>query len=90
MCLTRVMEDLTRNWRKLSLTDKEDRRIVVSTDADDGKCILAATFITKRVINMESVLQALKPLWRPVRELKARDMGDNKALFIFRDEMDLE
>jgi hypothetical protein len=39
---------------------------------------------------MESVLRALKPLWRPVRELKARDMGDNKAMFMFRDEVDLE
>jgi hypothetical protein len=84
------MDDLTRNWKNLSLTDKEDRRIVVTTEAENGEYILAASFLTKRVINMESVLRALKPLWRPVKELKARDMGDNKAILIFRDEVDLE
>jgi hypothetical protein len=39
---------------------------------------------------MEAVLRALKPMWRPVGALTARDMGDNKAMFIFHDKVDLE
>jgi hypothetical protein len=70
--------------------DKEDCRIVVTSEDDNGVCILAAKFLTKRVIDMEAVQRALKPVWRPVGALTARDMGDNKAMFIFHVEVDLE
>jgi hypothetical protein len=58
-------------------------------DADEGS-ILAASFLTLRVINMESVLRALKPLWCTGLGLKARDMGHNKAMFVFPNEADAE
>jgi hypothetical protein len=70
--------------------DKEDCRIVVTSEDDNGACILAAKFLTKWVIDMEAVQRALKLVWRPVGALTARDMGDNKAMFIFHDEVDLE
>uniref|UniRef100_A0A2N9FDP4 Reverse transcriptase domain-containing protein n=1 Tax=Fagus sylvatica TaxID=28930 RepID=A0A2N9FDP4_FAGSY len=74
------MEDLTGKWQNLSLTDKEDQRVILDSGDDGEGSILAASFLTPRVINMDSVLRALKPLWRAGRDLKARDMGNNKAM----------
>jgi hypothetical protein len=84
------MEELTGRWQSLSLTDKEDQRIVMQTEARDGGSIVAAKFLTKRVINVESVLCALKPLWRTGRDFKSCDMGKNIVMFIFQDDADAE
>lgn len=84
------MEELTGYWQSLSLTDKEDQRIVMQTEDSDGGSIVAAKFLTKRVINVESVLRALKPLWRTGMDFKTRDMGKNKVMLIFQDDADAE
>uniref|UniRef100_A0A2N9FNQ8 Reverse transcriptase domain-containing protein n=1 Tax=Fagus sylvatica TaxID=28930 RepID=A0A2N9FNQ8_FAGSY len=39
---------------------------------------------------MHLSLTALKPLWRPGPGFKARDMGNNKAMFVFQNEADAE
>ena len=84
------MDEITGQWQTLSLTEKEDLRLTLDSDDDEGGSILAALFLTPRIINMESVLRALKPLWRIGMGLKARDMGHNKVMFIFQNEADAE
>jgi hypothetical protein len=74
----------------LSLTEKEGSLIVLTPEEADDGSMLAAWFLTPRMINMESVLRALKPLWRPGPGFKARDMGNNKAMFVFQNEADAE
>ena len=85
-----IMDEITGQWQTLSLTDKEDQRLTLDSDEEEGGSILAALFLTSRIINMESVLRALKPLWRIGTSLKAWDMGQNRVMFIFRNEADAE
>uniref|UniRef100_A0A2N9HN71 Reverse transcriptase domain-containing protein n=1 Tax=Fagus sylvatica TaxID=28930 RepID=A0A2N9HN71_FAGSY len=68
------MEEITGRWQDLSLTEKEGSLIVLTPEEADDGSMLAAWFLTPRMINMESVLRALKPLWRPGTGFKARDM----------------
>ena len=84
------MEEITGRWQDLSLTEKEGSLVVLSPEEADEGSILVAWFLTPRMINMESVLRALKPLWRPGPGFKARDMGNNKAMFVFQNEADAE
>lgn len=84
------MDEITGRWQTLSLTDKEDQRLTLDSDEEEGGSILAALFLTPRIINMESMLRALKPLWRIGTSLKDRDMGQNRVMFIFRNEADAE
>jgi hypothetical protein len=84
------MEDLTGRWQNLSLTNKEEQSVVLESKDDAEGSILVASFLTPRFINMDFVLRALTPLWQVGRDLKARDMGNNKALFIFKNEVDAD
>ena len=36
---------------------------------------LAGKFLMKRVLNVDAVALTFKPLWRPIGELKIRDVG---------------
>ena len=51
---------------------------------------MAAKFCTKRVINIDSVMRTLKPLWRAVSGLKGRNMGDNRVMFLFESTVEME
>jgi hypothetical protein len=84
------MDEITGRWQDLALTEKEDSLIVLNPEEAEEGSILAAWFLTPRMINMESVLRALKPLWRPGSGFKARDMGNNKAMFVFQNDADAE
>lgn len=84
------MDELTGQWQNLSLTEKEVQRIELEPDDEEGGSILVAQFLTLRIINIESVLRALKPLWRPGMQLTARDMGKNRVIFVFKNEADAE
>ena len=83
------MESIEEKWKKLSLSDAEE--IGVSCPKEDlpKKFILAAKFLTKRVINVESVARTFRPLWRSEKDVQLKDMGDHKIFFIFDDECDL-
>ena len=83
------MESIEEKWKKLSLSDAEE--IGVSCPKEDlpKKFILATKFLTKRVINVESVARTFRPLWRSEKDVQLKDMGDNKIFFIFDYECDL-
>ena len=42
------------------------------------------------MVNAKVVGQTFKPLWKPIGEMKSRDIGGNILLFEFDDAMDLE
>ena len=64
------MEEITSLWDRFSLTAKEDSRVDLSGEQGANGGVLAAKFCTKRVINIDSVMRTLKPLWRAVSGLK--------------------
>ena len=51
---------------------------------------LACRFFTKRVVNVDVVVRTFKPLWKPISELKIREVGENILLFEFEVVLDLE
>ena len=81
------IEDL---WARFSLTEEEKQGADVPRKKDVAIVRLAAKFFTKRVVNAEAVGRTFKPLWKPIGEMKIRDIEGNILLFEFDDAMDLE
>lgn len=55
-----------------------------------GKCVLAAKFLTRRIVNIEAMARTFRPLWRTRRDFEVNDAGNNIVLFDFMLEMDME
>ena len=84
------MESLEGLWKKLSLLDEEEIGIACPKKAEPDIFTLAAKFLTKRVVNVESVARMFRPLWRSEKDVQIKDMGDNILFFNFEDECDLD
>ena len=53
------MDDLTRSWKQLSLSEKEGKKLALAKNKKRVEFVLAAKFLTKRKV---SVMQWLKHL----------------------------
>ena len=84
------MESLEGLWKKLSLLDEEETGIACPKKVELDTFTLAAKFLTKRVVNVESVARTFRPLWRLEKDVQIKDMGDNNLFFNFEDECDLD
>jgi hypothetical protein len=84
------MEDLEGLWEKFSLSKREGHTVDLLSTQDQPKSFLAAKFLTRRTLNVESVARTFKPLWRTDHGFTIRDMNDNKLVFVFEDEADRE
>ena len=84
------MVGLDEMWARFSLLEEEERGAVVSQQKALIVHRLASKFLTKQVLNVDVVARTFKPLWKPIGELKIRDVGDNIPLFEFEDILDLE
>ena len=51
--------------------------------------VLAGKFLSKRRINLEVVVKALKPIWKATENFEIQDIGDNTTLFLFQNEEDM-
>lgn len=76
------MEDLTKNWNNLSLSDKEDTGFVLPKVHESRDFIIAAKFLTSHYLLMEAVVRTLKQLWRFANGFKVRNLGDHIVLFV--------
>ena len=79
------MEDILYDWKKVSLTDEEDVKLSLSRSKNlrNKEYVLAAKFLTRRALNVESIGRTLKPLWRAKKDFKVREAGDHVLLFVF-------
>ena len=84
------MDSLEGLWQKLKLSDEEEVGVNYEDNHSQPHRLLAAKFLTKRMVNIESVARTFKPLWRTQNEFKIKDMGDNKLFFVFEEVCDLE
>ena len=84
------MEDLTKQWNSLSLSEKEGEDLCLKKDRQSKEFIIAAFFLTRRVLNMEAVARTFKPLWRAENGFKIQREGDHKVLFIFDNNEDVD
>lgn len=69
---------------------KEDSGFVLPKARKENEFIIAAKFLTTRVLNMEAVGRTFKQLWWCSDSFKIRNLNDHKALFVFDDELDVK
>ena len=84
------MATLDDMWSRFTLSEEEVQGADVPSSKEANVHRLAGKFLTKRIINAEAIARTFKPLWKPVGELKIRDVGRNVLVFDFYDALDLE
>ena len=84
------MEDLTKNWSKLSLSDREHTGFVLPKIHKSGEYIIVAKFLTSRYLIMEVVIRTFQQRWRLVNGYKIGNLGDHTVLFVFDNSSDVE
>ena len=83
------MEDLSKQWTKLSLLDREGDKIMLGKNRESNEYIIAAKFLTRRALNVEAIGRTFKPLWRAINGFIIKNMGNHTLLFIFRNQEDV-
>jgi hypothetical protein len=84
------MEALEGLWEKFSLSDREGHTVDLLSTPDQPKSFLAAKFLTRRALIVESMARTFKPLWRTDHGFTVRDLNDNRLVFVFEDEANRE
>ena len=85
-----AMDDLTKQWNCLSLSEREGDDLCIKKDRQSKEHIIAALFLTRRALNMEAVARTFKPLWRSENGFKIQREGDHKVLFVFDNKEDVD
>ena len=84
------MEDLTQNWSRLTLSDREGPRCNLTKDDSSMDFTIAAKFLTKRALNVEVIARTFNPLWRARNGFKIQNLGDHVILFTFDNKVDVD
>ena len=82
------MEELTTGWNKMSLQGPEGDQFDLHSEMGAKDFILAAKFLTKKVINVEAVARNFSLLWRTRNGFKIKDQGNHIILSIFKNKLD--
>ncbi|KAL0003477.1 hypothetical protein SO802_017258 [Lithocarpus litseifolius] len=80
------MEDLTKTWSKLKLSDCEGSSVRLMEKHAETEWVLAAKFLTRRALNLEAIAKTFSPLWRVKKGFKVRKEGEHLVLFTFKDQ----
>ena len=83
------MDDATKLWEKLSLTNKEGAECTLSSGVIDDSFAIVAKFLTKRKVNLGAVARTFRSVWKANGDFEFRNLGNNKALIVFTDEIDM-
>ena len=83
------MEDLSKQWTKLSLLDREGDKITLGKNQESNEYIIAAKFLTRRALNVDAIGRTFKPLWRVINGFIIKNMGNHTLLFVFRNQEDV-
>lgn len=81
--IVHTMESLTKEWNRLSLSEKEGPGFLLSNSYQSNNFVLAAKFLTKEALNVDAVIKTFKPLWQSRNCFKVKSIGDHILLFIF-------
>ena len=84
------MDDLTRSWSCLTLSECEGSNLQISEEQAATEYILAAKFLTKRALNIDAIAKTFTPLWRSVNGFKIKKEGDHVVLFTFDNKEEME
>ena len=58
------MEDLTKSWSCLTLSDVEGSNLRITEEEAVTEFVLAVKFFTKRALNIEAIAKTFTPIWR--------------------------
>ena len=83
------MEEIAKRCEKLKLTEHEAEQVVLEEEEVNEGWVLAGKFLSKRRINLEAVVKALKPIWKTKENFVVQDTGDSTTLFLFQKEEDM-
>ena len=75
-----IMDDLTKHWNCLSLSKREGDDICFKKDCCSKEHIIAARFLTRRALNMDTVARTFKPLWRTNNGFTISSEGFHRVL----------
>lgn len=75
------MEDLTRQWNGLSLSNWEGPKFRLKKDLATTEFLLTAKFFTKKALNTDAIAATSKPLWRAKNGFKVKNIGNHLVLF---------
>lgn len=85
------MESLASLWENLSLFDLEGKKFDLDPAVEfETESILAARFLTRRLVNLEAVACTFRHLWRAEKGFRLKDMGENIVTIYFTEMADLE
>ena len=80
------MEEISKRCEKLKLTEHEADQVELEDKKVSEGWILAGKFLSKRRINLETVVKTLKPIWETTENFVVQDTNDNTTLFLFQKE----
>lgn len=83
------MEEIAKRREKLKLTEHEAEQVVLEEEEVNEGWVLAGKFLSKRRINLEAVVKALKLIWKTKENFVVQDTRDNTTLFLFQKEEDM-
>ena len=84
------MEDLTKHWSSLSLSEIEGPGLCLRSDQVTTEHGIVARFLTKRPLNIEAISNTFTPLWRSKSGFKVKNIGDHVVLFSFDNKSDVD
>ena len=86
------MDEVLRDWKRLSLTGEEGERVILKKlpFSSSNEHVLAVSFMTRRALNVEAVGRTFNQLWRARKDFKIREAGNHVLLFVFKLETDAE
>ncbi|KAL0000877.1 hypothetical protein SO802_014658 [Lithocarpus litseifolius] len=84
------MEDLTKSWGCLTLSDVEGSNLKITEDEAVTEHVLATKFLTKRALNIEAIAKTFSPIWRAKNGFKIRKEGDHVVLFTFDNKTEID
>ena len=58
------MEELAKSWSCLTLLNVEGSQVSITEEEAIPEFVLAAKFLTKRVLNVETIAKTFTPIWR--------------------------
>ena len=84
------MDDLTKHWSSLSLSDREGSSLKLKKEQAVNEYIIAARFLTKRPLNIDAIARTFSPLWRSKAGFNIKNNGDHVILFSFDSELEVD
>ena len=77
------MEDITKHWSLLTLSEKEGLGLHLRKEQAILEFAIAARFLTTRPLKIKAITNTFTPLWKAKSGFKIKNLGNHMILFSF-------